>query len=335
LIIDKDRGLVKPDQASSDLEFLESVPQDDPQFDKVELLRQINAKTGYHFSFLKIIPLQSDQEKFRSAVILIQPSAQGSSYSELEDSQVLNIIGQKISRAIELLSLRLKLFRQERLSAVGQMMGTIVHDLRSPINSINGFLELMAETTTSPEERQEYSQIMQLEIQSIMNMITEILDFSKGKTNILPRKASAADVLKRCQPQIEQLFLNSGIEMKLENDSKKLIHIDIEKLSRVFYNISKNAREALKNRGNFYFKIYDAEKEVIFELKDDGPGIPEEIRGRLFDSFVTSGKDSGTGLGLAIVKKIVDEHHGKIEIVTTKELGTTFFIRIPELKKEE
>lgn len=335
LIIEKDREVVKSDHAPTDLEFLELLPPDDPQFDKAALLLQINEKTGYHFSFLKIIPLQSDQEKFRSAVILIQPSAQGGSYSELEDSQVLNIIGQKISRAIELLSLRLKLFRQERLSAVGQMMGTIVHDLRSPINSINGFLELMTDAVTSPEERQEYSQIMQLEIQSIMNMITEILDFSKGKTSILPRKASAAEVLKRFQPQIDQLFRNSGIAIKLENNSKKLIHIDIEKLTRVFYNISKNAKEALKNRGNFYFKIYDAEKEVIFELKDDGPGIPEEIRGQLFDSFVTSGKESGTGLGLAIVKKIIDEHHGKIEISTAKGQGTTFFIRIPEFKKEE
>jgi signal transduction histidine kinase len=193
----------------------------------------------------------------------------------------------------------------------------------------------MTEAVTSPEERQEYSQIMQLEIQSIMTMITEILDFSKGKTSILPRKASAAEILKRFQPQIDQLFRNSGIAIKLENNSKKLIHIDIEKLTRVFYNISKNAKEALKNQGNFYFKIYDAEKEVIFELKDDGPGIPEEIRGQLFDSFVTSGKESGTGLGLAIVKKIIDEHYGKIEISTAKGQGTTFFIRIPEFKKEE
>jgi len=335
MIIHQDPGVVRSDHAPSDLEFLEMLPPDNPQFDRPGLLNQLNEKTGYHFSYLKIIPLQSDQDKFRSAVILIQPAGQATSYPELDDSQVLNIIGQKISRAIELLTLRQQLFRQERLSAVGQMMGTIVHDLRSPINSINGFLELMTDSATSPEERQEYSQIMQLEIQSIMNMITEILDFSKGKTSILPRKASANDVLKRFQPQLEQLFRNSGIIMRLENRSKKLIHIDIEKLTRVFYNISKNAKEALKNHGNFHFKIYDTEKEVIFELKDDGPGIPEEIRGRLFDSFVTSGKESGTGLGLAIVKKIIDEHHGKIEIVTATGQGTAFLIRIPEFKKEE
>ena len=335
LIIEKDHGVVKSKLALSELEFLETLPPSDPQFDQESFLHQINEKTNYHFSFLKIIPLLSDQEKFRSAVILVQPSLQASGFSDLENSQVLNIIGQKISRAIELLSLRLKLFRQERLSAVGQMMGTIVHDLRSPINSINGFLELMNEADTTAEERQEYSHIMRSEIQSIMNMITEILDFSRGKTSILPRKISAADILKRFQPQIEQLFRNSGISLKVENTSKKLLHADIEKLNRVFYNISKNAKEALKTHGNFCFKIYDSENEVNFELQDDGPGIPEEIRGRLFDSFVTSGKESGTGLGLAIVKKIIDEHNGKIEILTAKGKGTTFFIKIPELKKEE
>jgi signal transduction histidine kinase/putative methionine-R-sulfoxide reductase with GAF domain len=335
LIIEKDHGVVKSNLDLSDLEFLETIPPADREFNKESLLRQINEKTNYHFSFLKIIPLHSDQEKFRSAIILVQPLSPETALSDLENSQVLNIIDQKISRAIELLSLRLKLFRQERLSAVGQMMGTIVHDLRSPINSINGFLELMTEAETTPEERLEYSHIMQSEIQSIMNMITEILDFSKGKTSILPRKISAADILKRFQPQIEQLFRNSGIALKVENSSKKLLHADIDKLNRVFYNISKNAKEALKTQGNFYFKIYDGENEVNFELQDDGPGIPEEIRGRLFDSFVTSGKESGTGLGLAIVKKIIDEHHGKIEIFTAKGKGTTFFIKLPELQKDE
>lgn len=335
LWVEKERGSVQPEISSTQLEFLETLSPDDPECDPKAVLKSINELLGSHFSFLKIIPLPSGQEKYRQALILVQWPATDNVNSDIENSQILDIIGQKIIRAIELFSLRVQLFRQERLSAVGQMMGTIVHDLRSPINSINGFLELMTEPDASPEERHEYAQIMRTEIQSIMNMITEILDFSKGKTSILPRKTSATDVLKRFQPQIEQLFRNSGISLKIENKSKKLLYADVEKLTRVFYNISKNAKEALKNSGNFQFTVYDADSEVVFELKDDGPGIPDEIRGRLFDSFVTSGKESGTGLGLAIVKKIVEEHHGHIELSTAKGQGTTFFIKLPELKKEE
>jgi len=335
LWVEKERGSVQPEISSTQLEFLETLSPDGPECDPKAVLKSINELLGSHFSFLKIIPLPSGQEKYRQALILVQWPATDNVNSDIENSQILDIIGQKIIRAIELFSLRVQLFRQERLSAVGQMMGTIVHDLRSPINSINGFLELMTEPDATPEERHEYAQIMRTEIQSIMNMITEILDFSKGKTSILPRKTSATDVLKRFQPQIEQLFRNSGISLKIENKSKKLLYADVEKLTRVFYNISKNAKEALKNSGNFQFTVYDTDSEVVFELKDDGPGIPDEIRGRLFDSFVTSGKESGTGLGLAIVKKIVEEHHGHIELSTAKGQGTTFFIKLPELKKEE
>ena len=335
LWVEKERGSIQPEISSAQLEFLETLSPDEPEGDPKAVLKSINNLLGSHFSFLKILPLPSGQEKYRQALILVQLPATESGTSDIDNSQVLDIIGQKIVRAIELFSLRIQLFRQERLSAVGQMMGTIVHDLRSPINSINGFLELMTEPDATPEERQEYAQIMRTEIQSIMNMITEILDFSKGKTSILPRKTSATDVLKRFQPQIEQLFRNSGISLKIENKSKKLLYADVEKLTRVFYNISKNAKEALKNKGNFQFTVYDADSEVVFELKDDGPGIPDEIRSRLFDSFVTSGKESGTGLGLAIVKKIVEEHHGHIQLSTAKGQGTTFLIKLPELKKEE
>jgi signal transduction histidine kinase len=214
------------------------------------------------------------------------------------------------------------------------MMSTIVHDLRSPVNSINGFLELLTEEENTPEEREEYSNIMRMEIQTITNMTTEILDFAKGKTSILPRKVGVGDILKRFQPQVEQLFKNSGINLLLENKSMKIVYADIDKLTRVFYNIAKNAKEAMGKKGDIQFKIYDTDNMVTFELSDNGPGIPQEIRGRLFDSFVTSGKESGTGLGLAIVKKIVDEHNGLIELESDKNKGTTFYVRLPEFAVE-
>ncbi len=77
-------------------------------------------------------------------------------------------------------------------------------------------------------------------------------------------------------------------------------------------------------KGKFSLIADEANGEVIFRLKDSGPGIPEEIRDRLFDSFVTSGKEGGTGLGLAIVKKVIDEHKGRIEVKSEQGKGTIF-----------
>ncbi len=298
-------------------------------------LSYLNKGLRNKFDYVMSIPVHTDDEETLFAYMLMKNNSLREGNRNIDHSQTIEIIVQKISRAIELYSLREKLISQERLTAVGQMMSTIVHDLRSPVNSINGFLDLLLEEDTSREEREEYSNIMRLEIQFIINMTTEILDFAKGKTSILPRKSSATDILKRFQPQLEQLFRDTGIKLQIDNQSRKLIHADVDKLVRVFYNIAKNAKEALGKGGIFSFKVHDGSSKVIFDLSDDGPGIPEEIKNRIFESFVTSGKESGTGLGLAIVKKIIDEHQGTIELKSLKGKGTAFQIILPEMKMDE
>jgi signal transduction histidine kinase len=87
--------------------------------------------------------------------------------------------------------------------------------------------------------------------------------------------------------------------------------------------------EAMAGGGTFTFGVDAEDGWLVMTLGDTGPGIPEEIRDRLFESFVTQGKAGGTGLGLAIVKKIVDDHKGEIVFETSPGNGTTFRIRIP------
>jgi signal transduction histidine kinase len=301
---------------------------------KTETMEIINKSLQLNFDYFKIIALDNTQNSFNSALFFLHNANQPYDFKDMDESQVIEIIAQKISRAVDLHDLRERLFRQERLSAVGQMMSTIVHDLRSPVSSIDGFLDFLLEEDISTEEKEEYSQIMKMELQSITQMTSEILDFAKGKTSILPRKIGVGDIIKRFQPQVEQLFRDSGIQLHIENKSSKLLYADLDKLIRVFYNIAKNAKEAMAKEGSFYFKVSDQKKEVVFELSDNGPGIPDEIKDRLFESFVSSGKERGTGLGLAIVKKIIDEHRGKIEMHTSKREGTTFKVTLPEYKSK-
>ena len=297
--------------------------------------REIKKYVDPELKIFRILPLVFREDRVEFAALVLSSQVEAGKRTSISDHQIIGIVEQKISRALELSFLRERIIKQERLFTVGQMMSTIVHDLRSPLNTISGFMELMLEKETSAKERNEYSDIIRLEIQSIANMTREILDFAKGKTSILPRKISVVDIIKRFQMQVEQLFRNTEILLKFESESKRLIYADAEKITRVLYNIAKNAKEALKGKGEFLFRSFDANGEVVFQITDNGPGIPEEIRDRLFESFVTSGKESGTGLGLAIAKKIIDEHEGIIEIKSAKNKGTTFFIKIPEYQKEK
>lgn len=247
-----------------------------------------------------------------------------------DERKLLDSVAQKISRAAQLHSLRETLLQKERLSAIGQMMSTVVHDIRSPINTVYGFVDLMRDASTTPEERDEYAGIIRQEIQSMMNLATEVLDFSKGKTSILPRKSSAANLLKRCRTQLTQMCTKARVRLVLENDSRKLISIDEEKMVRVIFNIAKNAIEAMETGGSLRIRFDDVADGVRLTLSDSGPGIPPGILEHIFDSFVTSGKENGTGLGLAIVKRIVEEHKGTIRVESPPGEGAIFTIILPE-----
>ena len=250
-----------------------------------------------------------------------------------DERMMIELVAQKIARARELHLLRDGLVKRERMSAIGQLMSTIVHDIRGPIGTIQGFVDLMGDDGTSLEERRDYTGIIFDEIKSMTNMVTEILDFAKGKTNILTRKSSVKNLMKRFQPRLEEMCRKRNMELVVDVQTNKLLYVDEEKLLRVFHNITKNGLEAMESEGRFAFQVTDGENDtVVFHFIDNGPGIPEAIQDRLFDSFVTSGKEKGTGLGLAIVKKIVDEHKGAIDIDSREGEGATFRIALPVYK---
>jgi signal transduction histidine kinase len=101
------------------------------------------------------------------------------------------------------------------------------------------------------------------------------------------------------------------------------------KLRRAIVNVARNAGEAMRGGGRFAIQVAKRGDRLVFTLSDTGPGIPEEIRDRLFQSFATHGKADGTGLGLAIVKRIAEEHGGSVECRTRAGKGTTFVLSIP------
>lgn len=265
----------------------------------------------------------------RGGLLFVIDVRVGEALNFADEARLLELVAQKIFRAHQLNQLQESLFQRERLSAIGQMLSTVIHDIRSPVSTINGFVDLMADKMTTPAERAEYAEIIREEIRATINMITEVLDFARGKTSILPRKTGVRNLLQRFKPRLEQMCKDFGTALQIDVHSDEVIYVDEDKISRVFYNIAKNALEAMRQGGRLLFRVYDEGDNVVFQFTDSGPGIPREIQHRLFDSFVTSGKESGTGLGLAIVKKIIDEHGGRVVIDSQPGMGATFWIKLP------
>jgi len=247
----------------------------------------------------------------------------GSRYFSENDAKIIHSVASQIARGIENFRLKEEKMKADRLATIGNMMSTIVHDLRTPMNNIYGFVDLMLEEDAT-DTRQEYADIINEQIKILTNMTTDVLDFAKGKTTILPRKCPVDKLVKDFGKFFEDDIKRKGFEFESQINTSSMIYVDPEKINRVFMNIMKNALEAMGKKGKFSLIADEEDGMVVFRLKDTGPGIPEEIRDRLFDSFVTSGKEGGTGLGLAIVKKVIDEHKGRIEVVSERGKGTTF-----------
>jgi signal transduction histidine kinase len=107
------------------------------------------------------------------------------------------------------------------------------------------------------------------------------------------------------------------------------VTLDIEKMIRVFYNLASNAADAMPNGGSLTVSARKQNGSLLIEFTDTGSGIPEELRAKIFEPFVTYGKKHGTGLGLSIVKKIIDDHKGKIEAESEVHKGTTIRMILP------
>jgi len=124
------------------------------------------------------------------------------------------------------------------------------------------------------------------------------------------------------------------VELLFQVDTKLVARFDEGRLARVVHNLARNAIEAMGEAGGTLTLGARMEgADLVISVEDSGPGIPDQIKGQLFQSFVTMGKAGGTGLGLAIVKKIVEEHGGSVSVASSSE-GATFEIRLPQTTTE-
>jgi signal transduction histidine kinase/putative methionine-R-sulfoxide reductase with GAF domain len=253
---------------------------------------------------------------------------QGMLQFNAEDEQLVRIVARQVSTAMERLENHRKLTRENNLSLIGQALSGVLHDFKSPMGIISGYVQLMAEEE-DPARRAEQAEQVLGQFRHLNTMTQEVMAFARGETVLLKRNLYPARFLRELKEQLEQEFEGRHIELQIDDQTRLKLKADEGKLKRLFFNVARNAREAMPGGGIFRIEARDVDSGVEFRLSDTGTGIPESIRDNLFQSFVTTGKKDGTGLGLAIVKNIVEQHGGTIEFATGSGKGTTFVVRLP------
>lgn len=219
--------------------------------------------------------------------------------------------------------------RLDRLNLMGQMAAAIGHEIRNPMTSIRGFLQILmgkAECTNYHE----FFTIMIDELDRANAIITEFLSMAKSKPAQL-KLQNLNDILNTLHPLIEADARNSNKNVILEQVDIPELMINGKEIRQLVLNIARNGLEAMPQDGNLTIKTYTDYEDVILEISDQGKGIDDKIIDKIGTPFFTT-KEQGTGLGLAICESIAVRNNATISLKSNPG-GTSFFVRFKNLYK--
>jgi signal transduction histidine kinase/putative methionine-R-sulfoxide reductase with GAF domain len=222
-----------------------------------------------------------------------------------------------------------QLIRSDKLAALGQLAAGIAHEIRNPLTSINILIHSMTEDLPSGDSHKEDLEVIEEEINRINQIVDQFLRFAKPAPPLLEKGDVLSvfeETLQLLRPQIEK----QQIFVRKEFQALPIVQMDREQMKQATLNLLLNAIQAMPAGGHLTLKARNSENGqwVHLSIQDSGIGIPGEDLNKLFDPFFST-KEGGIGLGLSIAHRIIDQHHGKIEVESAPGKGTLFTVWLP------
>ncbi len=226
--------------------------------------------------------------------------------------------------------------RKEKLMAMGELAGSVAHEIRNPLNAINMIaqrFELEFEPTDDSEEYYKLSATIRKESQRVNKIIHQFLDFAKpSKPSFVPVKLDA--IIHETADIVAEQARSSGVALEINSETEKEIMLDSEKIKQALLNLFINSIEAMPEGGVLKCNASRDEDDVTIVIEDTGIGMPEEVQNKIFNLYYTT-KPGGTGLGLSIVHQIISEHEGDISVRSQPGKGTKITIKLPLVQQEK
>ena len=277
-------------------------------------------------------PLGDTEDRFDGALALYNHGGKPSRFTAA-DGRLLELVSANVGTELRLLHSRRQRQRAERLGSIGKLLSGVMHDLRTPLTVISGYVQLM-QVADDAAVRAEYGATIAEQFEIISAMQRDLLAFARGDTPLLIRKVYLGRFCELLAKQFEPELSKAGVALEMDIRNNGTAYFDERGLTRALSNLVRNALEAMENKkkGKLTIVCDSDDDDLLMMIKDTGKGIPKAIRDKLFEPFVTSGKKLGTGLGLSNVKEIVAEHGGTVEVQSSRR-GTCFTVRIPHAMK--
>ncbi len=288
------------------------------------------------------LPLRGERTE-PYGLLLVSDDRRSDGFSP-EERATLRSLAAQAAVAIDNSRLHRRLQERDRLAALGEMSAGLAHEIRNPLGAIAAAAELLGEELEAEpgapihahptgERPEDFLRIIVEEARRLDAVVSSFLAFARpspGRPEPVDVAEAIASVARLLRPQAAEAHVTLLVEAP---PGLPPVRMDAGQLRQVLINLARNALEAMPEGGRLQFAVRSpgtdsAPPEVHIEVTDDGPGIPEAIRDRLFVPFVTT-KPRGTGLGLAISQRLVAEAGGRIEVGTAPEGGARFVLHLP------
>jgi len=280
--------------------------------DTIDLLNNIMNKGGSKS------PEFSIRDKYGSAITVVTYTE----IIEIDDESYILTCTMDITKETQM---QKELARLDRLNLVGEMAATIGHEIRNPMTSVRGFLQMFCSNEKYKEDHA-FLQLMIDELDRANNIISEFLGMAKNK-NVNLKPCNLNIIIHSLYPMLYSDALRRDMNIMLSLNSTPLIFVDENEIRQLIINLSKNGLESMNAGGTLIISSSIINNQVVLSIKDMGSGLPPEIIDNIGTPFLTT-KPMGTGLGLAVSYSIASRNNAVIEFDTGPQ-GTTFNIAFP------
>jgi two-component system sensor histidine kinase PilS (NtrC family) len=221
-----------------------------------------------------------------------------------------------------------RLLEQAALSSIGEMAAVVAHEVRNPLAGIRSGMQILSTLFPDAAEGRELIGEIIARVDSLNAVLTDLLAFAR----VREVRGSAIEVSTLLEDLASSMALDpamEGIDVDIEPTPGLVVSADADQLRLVFTNLILNAAQAMSHRGRIALSAErEGTGEIAIVVRDTGPGIPEEIRGRIFEPFFST-KHKGSGLGLPTAKRIIDAHGGRLEVASSPTGGTAVHVVLP------
>jgi signal transduction histidine kinase len=229
-----------------------------------------------------------------------------------------------------------ELLDAERLATIGRMASSISHDLRHSLAAVVANAEFLCEHNLTPGQREDLYAEIRIAVDQMTELIESLLEFSRTRESLCPTHGDVRSAVDRAVQGVKAHPEFQRIRVRISTEGSTEGWFDFRKLERALLNLLLNACQVVPlDSGRIEIDLKRKGDNLEIRIADNGPGIAEAVRGRLFEPFVSHGKENGTGMGLTVVQKILQDHGGEVIVEQTSASGTTFRANIPLIPSVE